>query len=117
MKTYILMSKLAPHGPSLIEIASKVKEGSEVGRKWVEEVMNHCPEVKFKAHYALLGGYDFMDIYEAPDEIAAAEVSMICGSDGIFVAESWTAIPEKRIAEIARRVIRPEFNPEHQTGA
>lgn len=116
MKTYILMSKLAPHGPSLIELASKMKEGSEVGRKWVEEVAANCPQVKFKAHYALLGGYDFMDIYEAPDEETAAEVSMICGADGIFITESWAAIPDKRLVEIARRVRRPEFNPEHQSG-
>ena len=117
MKTFILMSKLAPHGPSLIEIASKVKEGSGVGRKWVEEAMKNCPQVKFKAHYALLGGYDFMDIYEAPDEESAAEISMICGADGTFVAESWTAIPDTRFVEIARRIKRPEFNPEHQPGA
>ncbi len=117
MKTFILMSKLAPHGPSLIEVASKVREGSEVGRKWIEEVKEICPQVKFKLHFALLGGYDFMDIYEAPDEETAAEVSMICGANGTFIAESWTAIPEKRLVEIAKKVRKPEFNPEHQSGA
>jgi len=34
-------------------------------------IKEKCPEVKFIAHYGLLGPYDFMDIYEAPDEETA----------------------------------------------
>ncbi len=117
MRTFVLMSKLAPHGPSLIEVAAKVKEGSGTGRLWVERVVESCPEVKFLAHYALLGSYDFMDIYEAPDEESAAKVSMICSADGTFNVESWTAIPDKRIAHIAQQIDAPEYSPEHRSGA
>ncbi len=117
MRTFVLMSKLVPHGPSLIEVAAKVRQGSGAGRLWVERVTKSCPEVRFLAHYALLGTYDFMDIYEAPDEESAAKVSMICSAEGTFNAESWTAIPEKRIAHLAQQIEEPEFSPEHQTGA
>ncbi|RKX30072.1 MAG: GYD family protein [Candidatus Zixiibacteriota bacterium] len=113
MRTFVLMSKLAPHGPSLIEVAKKVKKGADTGRQWVERAKEQCPEVKFLAHYALLGSYDFMDIYEAPNEEFAAKVSMICGADGTFHVESWTAIPDKRIAHIAEQLAEPEFTPDH----
>ena len=116
MRTFVLMSKLAPHGPSLIEVAAKIKEGASTGRQWVERVTESCPEVKFLAHYALLGAYDFMDIYEAPNEESAAKVSMICAAEGTFNVESWTAIPDKRITAIAKELDKPEFSPDYQSG-
>ena len=52
------------------------------------------------SHYALLGPYDFMDIFEAPDEEVAAKVSIITLSSGALQAESWTAIPYSRFVEL-----------------
>lgn len=94
MKTFILMTKLST------EITSKMKERAKLGRNWLEQVKDKCPEVKFLAHYALLGEYDFMDIYEAPDEETAAKVSLISRANGAFMAQSWTAIPYKRFLNL-----------------
>lgn len=98
MKTFILMTKLAP------EESSKLKERATVGRAWLDAVKEKCPEVKFIAHYGLLGPYDFVDIYEAPDEEVAAKVSMISLAHGAFHAESWIAIPYKRLVELAKEI-------------
>ena len=98
MKTFILMTKLAP------QVTSQVQERGRIGAAWLEQVKEKCPQVKFLAHYGLLGTYDFMDIYEAPDEEIAAKVSMISRANGALVAESWTAIPYKRIVELAREI-------------
>jgi len=98
MKTFILMTRLAP------QVTSKMKDRAKIGAAWLEEVKEKCPDVKFLAHYGLLGAYDFMDIYEAPDEEIAAKVSMISRANGAVVAESWTAIPYKRIVELAEEV-------------
>jgi len=98
MKTYILMTKLAP------EVASKMKDRAEIGTAWLDEVHEKCPQVKFLAHYALLGTYDFMDIYEAPDEETAAKVSLISRAHGAAAAESWTAIPYKRLLELTKEI-------------
>ena len=98
MKTFILMTKLAP------QVTSKMKDRAKIGAAWLEEVKEKCPDVKFLAHYGLLGAYDFMDIYEAPDEEVAAKVSMISRANGAVVAESWTAIPYKRIVELAEEI-------------
>lgn len=104
MKTFILMSKLCPHGVGVAEIISGAKL-SRTRRGWIEKVGKQCPEVKFVANYALFGGWDFMDIYEAPDEETAAKVSMICSVSSDFQVESWMAIPEKNLERLAREVM------------
>ncbi|RMH97450.1 MAG: GYD domain-containing protein [Calditrichaeota bacterium] len=98
MPTYILMTKLSP------ETAKQVKSRAELGRAWLDQVKERCPEVKFIAHYALLGSYDFLDIYEAPNEEVAAKVSMISMANGAQQAESWTAIPYKRFVELTKEI-------------
>ncbi len=104
MKTFVLMSRLSPHGASLVEVAAGMKNGDKMGRNWIEQVKRICPEARFLAHYALLGGYDFMDIYEAPDEETAAKVAMIGNAGGAFRVESWTAIPDHRLMQLAQEV-------------
>jgi uncharacterized protein with GYD domain len=98
MKTFILMTKLAP------EVSMKMKDRARIGREWLEQVMEKCPEVKFIAHYGLLGPFDFMDIYEAPDEETAAKVSMISLQNGAFTAESWIALPYKKILRLTEEI-------------
>lgn len=89
MQTFILLTKLTP------ELTKQMKERSKIGGNWLEQVKEKCPEVKFTAHYALLGQYDFLDIYEAPDIESAAKVSMISQANGALHAESLPAIPYK----------------------
>ncbi|MFH1050044.1 MAG: GYD domain-containing protein [bacterium] len=98
MKTFILMTKLSP------EISMHMKERQTLGRNWLKEVKSKCPEVKFIAHYALLGLYDFMDIYEAPDDETAALVSLISRENGAFEAQSLTAIPYKDFLKITKKL-------------
>ena len=98
MPTYVLMSTLSP------DITRNMRNREEIGKEWKKRISHQVPEVKWLAHYALLGPYDFMDIFEAPDEEAAAKVSLISLSRGAVKAESWTAIPYSRFLEIAREV-------------
>ncbi len=98
MQTFVLMTKLAP------EMSRQVKDQEKIGRVWLQQVKKKCPEVNFLSHYALLGPYDFLDIYEAPDEETAAKVSLISLQSGAFLAESWVAIPYKRFVELAKEI-------------
>jgi hypothetical protein len=70
----------------------------------LERVKEKCPKVNFLAHYALIGPYDFLNIYEAPNEEVAAKVSLISLQSGIFQAESWVAIPYKRFIELTKEI-------------
>jgi uncharacterized protein with GYD domain len=98
MPTFILATKLSQDltkNPALRE---------DIGKEWKAKVSQKCPKVKWLAHYALLGPYDFIDIYDAPTEEDAAKVSMITLSNGASVAESWTAIPYKRFLELDKEL-------------
>ncbi len=98
MATYILMTKLSS------ESLGNLHKRENIGRKWLEAVKAKCPEVKWIDHYAILGPYDFMDIFEAPSEEVAAKVSMITMSKGAVKAESWVALPYKQFLKIAKEL-------------
>ena len=98
MQTFILLTKLSP------DITRQMKDRARIGRTWMDQVREKCPEVKFIAHYALLGQYDFLDIYEAPDEETAAKVSMISQANGAIQAQSLIAIPYKRFVELTQEI-------------
>ena len=94
MATYVLMTKLSS------ELTTQMKDRAKLGRAWLDRVKEKCTDVKFISHYALFGPYDFMDIYEAPNEETAAKVSMISLANGALTAESWTAIEYGRFLEL-----------------
>ena len=48
----------------------------------------------------MLGYWDYMDIYEAPDDETAAKVSIISRSHGAHQVENWVAIPADRILKL-----------------
>lgn len=86
---FILLTKLSP------EISKQMKDRARLGNKF---------NFRTFEHYALLGPYDFLDIYEAPDEKAAAKVSMISLSNGAFEAQSLTAIPYKEFLGLTEEI-------------
>lgn len=98
MQTYVLLTKLAP------DCNHQLVDRESASHDWYVHVKEKCPQVKFLAHYALLGQYDFLDIYEAPNEEVAAKVSLISRSFGAVSAESLIAIPFKRFIEITEEI-------------
>jgi uncharacterized protein with GYD domain len=87
MPTFVLMTRLST------ESLHDAKIRRAIGKDWIEKVRKLCPDVHFVAHYALLGPYDFMDIYDAPDVETAHRVSLISRAEGAVTAESWQAMP------------------------
>ena len=87
MPTFVLMTRL--DADSLKNASGRKQKGNE----WIKKVREACPGVKWVAHYAILGPYDSMDIYEAPDIETAHKVSLISRSAGAVSAESWQALP------------------------
>jgi uncharacterized protein with GYD domain len=98
MATYVLMTKLDPS--ALRDPRGRRKTGED----WLARVENLCPGLKWRAHYALLGPYDFMDVYEAPDEETAFRVSLLSRELGAVSAESWPALPYDDFLPIAESV-------------
>lgn len=87
MPQYVLMTKLSP------DLMADPRGRKAVGKEWLQKVTQQCPDVEWIGHYALLGQYDFMDIYEAPDLETAFRVSHLSRIEGAVEAESWQALP------------------------
>ena len=98
MQTFFLLTKLSP------EVTNRIKDRDSLVRAWMSQVKEKCPEVKFISHYGVLGPYDFVDIFEAPDADSAAKVSMISMANGAAQAESWISIPYKRVIGLAKEI-------------
>ena len=98
MPTFVLMTRLAP------ETIQDAERRRAMGKGWLKKVHAACPEVKFLQHYALLGPYDFMDVYEAPDVETAHRVSLISRAGGALAAESWQALPYDDFLELLEQV-------------
>ena len=86
MPRFVLMTRLAPDSVRDAEVRRAM------GRAWLKKVGAVCPEVEWIAHYAILGPYDFMDIYDAPDVETAHKVSLVTRAEGAVSAESWQAL-------------------------
>ena len=84
MPIFILATKL--QNPNL------VKNRKQHGDDFLKIVKDKVPNVTWIAHYAILGPYDFIDIFEAENEHEAAKVSLLSRTAGAAFAESWTAI-------------------------
>lgn len=100
MATFILMTKLSP------EVLEKPKERAKKGKEWLKKVKKVCPDVKWIAHYSILGPYDFMDIYEADSVETAHKVSLISRTYGAVNAESWEALPYEQYLKVLKDTLK-----------
>ncbi len=98
MPLFVLMTRLAP------ETMHDATGRRARGREWMKKVAAACPEVKWVSHYAILGPYDFMDIYEAPNAEAAHKVSLISRAQGALSVESWQALPYEDYLKVLETV-------------
>lgn len=97
-----------PHFIMLTRLTSEeVKPSHTIRRK--EEIVSKtvrkaCPDVKWVADYAVLGPYDYMDVFEAPDIETAMKVSSMVRQLAGAHTEIWPAISWKKHDEVMRDV-------------
>ena len=97
MPTYVMLTRLNA------EAVKTPGELKRLERAVAEHVRKDCPQVKWVSNYAILGPYDYLDIFEAPDETTAARVVMIVRSYGHAQTETWTAMPWERFEIVLPR--------------
>ncbi|HEX9369872.1 MAG TPA: GYD domain-containing protein [Roseiflexaceae bacterium] len=85
MATYIMLSRLTDKG------AETVKENP--ARITAVDKELEAYGVTVKAQYAVLGPYDFVNIVEAPDNMAVARVAAMMASRGAVRIQTLAAIP------------------------
>ncbi|HEU5360916.1 MAG TPA: GYD domain-containing protein [Candidatus Deferrimicrobiaceae bacterium] len=98
MPTYIMLTRISPEavsGPKFVE---------KLEKKVSERIKKNCPEVTWKSSYSILGPYDYLDIFEAPDGESATKVALLVRSYGHGTTETWVATPWDRYVELAKDV-------------
>jgi uncharacterized protein with GYD domain len=95
MPTYAMLTRLSPE--ALARPASVV----ELNRQVAERLQRECPGITWLANYAVLGPYDYLDIFEAPDVDTATKVSLLVRSFGHATTETWMVTPWERFTEVA----------------
>ena len=100
MTTFVLLSKVAAAS------AGEMTDVVEMDELFDEELAESLPEVRRIASYALLGAYDFMHIFEAPNAATAAKVALLANRFGVSSTQTLTAIPFAEFKELAQDVSR-----------
>lgn len=96
METYIMLTRLSP------EAVSEPKFVEKVEKKVVDRIRKACPEVKWIGSYSVLGPYDYVDIFEAPNGEIATKVALLVRSVGHATTETWVATKWDRFVQLAR---------------
>lgn len=98
MTIYVLLSKV----PS--RTSGEVTSLSERVRGFQKKLAEEYPEVESLVSYALLGPYDFLHVFDAPDANAAAKVALLAQAFGAGTTETLTAIPFEEFSILADEV-------------
>jgi len=96
MPTFIMMTRLSP------EAARSPQALEDLERQAMTRIRKDCPTVEWITSYAVLGPYDYLDIFRAPDMETACQVSTLIRTFGHAQTEIWTAMEWEQFKEIIR---------------
>jgi uncharacterized protein with GYD domain len=85
MQTFIMLTRLTP------EVLRTPASMEELEKRAVDHIAQECPSVKWLHSYVLLGPYDYLDIFKAPDMETALKVSAMIRTFGRAHSEIWGA--------------------------
>ncbi|MDX1710462.1 MAG: GYD domain-containing protein [Rhodovibrionaceae bacterium] len=74
----------------------------ELEKKVKSAVESACPDVDWVCNYAIMGPYDYLDIFTAPDVETAMKVGTIVRTHGNATVQIWPATEWARFKDIAR---------------
>lgn len=94
MATYAMLTRLTPEAVRAPADLKRLETAVS------DRIKRECPGVRWIASYAVLGPCDYLDLFEAPDEEAAAKIVMIVRSFGHAETETWTALPWERFERL-----------------
>jgi uncharacterized protein with GYD domain len=98
MSTFVMLTQIAP-GAIASPHAFEVLE-----RHVKERVSVDCPGVEWVASYALLGPFDYLDVFTAPDIDTAMKVAVIVRTYGFARTEVMAATEWRHFKDLVRDV-------------
>ena len=98
MQTFVMLTRLVRGRQEADTPAVRLEQ--DVMRR----VEAECPDVTWTASYALLGGADYLDIFQAADCEAAMKVALIVRSSGHATTETWPATDWERFKVLVQQM-------------
>ena len=96
MPIFVTLAKsTAESTKSMVDLDKTYEEGMKISEQM---------GIKHVAAYGVLGPYDMMFIYEAPNEKAAAGLVLSFSPRGDAQTETWTAIPMEEFKQLASKL-------------
>jgi uncharacterized protein with GYD domain len=108
MTTFIMLTRVSPdalRSPHAIEALE---------RQALSAVRAECPEVHWLHSWAVLGPYDYVDVFRAPDVETATKVATLVRLAGHATTEVWAATEWQEFKAMVREL--PEVSALITTG-
>jgi uncharacterized protein with GYD domain len=100
MATFALLTKLSP------ESVRDPRGFQQLARQVSDRIRSQYPGVKWVSSYSLLGPYDVLDVFEAPDTETATQVALLIRSMSGATTETYPATPWEGFLDLAGKVAR-----------
>ncbi len=98
MPTFVMLTRITP------ESVTSPRSLEELERQAMDRVRVACPQVEWVGSYAVIGPYDYVDIFRAPDLETAMKVSALIRTFGHAQTEIWGATEWQRFKDIVREL-------------
>lgn len=94
MQTFIMFTRLSP------DAVKSPKSLEEIEKKVMNKVRTECPDIEWVHNFAVMGPYDYVDIFRAPNELSAFKLSTLVRSLGHCTTEIWGATEWARFKDV-----------------
>ncbi len=98
MPTFVMLTHVDP------EVLNNARSLEQLEHQAAESIRAQCPKVKWLSNYAVLGRYDYLDVFEAPDNETAAKVSTLIRVSGHAHPEVWPATEWSKFKKMIQEI-------------
>jgi uncharacterized protein with GYD domain len=98
MPTYVMLTRLSP------DAMRSPESLGELEREAMRSIRSSCDGVEWLHSWAVLGGCDYLDVFEARDQETAMKVATIVRTFGHATTEVWGIVEWKRFKELVTQL-------------